>query len=285
VRQNICKGEWQIVLISPEIILSKLFIKEVVRDPAMASRILSVVVDEAHVISHWGASFRKQYAELGILRAILPKGTPFVAMSATLAPRVRRDVLKKLQFDEKNYANINIGNDRPNISIVVRGIQNPMNTLSDLDFVIPIGVKSADDIPKTFIYANQISAEVGIETQLTECLPPALRDIGLIRPFSAAFSPNHRQQLLALFKVGIIQILICTDAAGIVHGYPRKKLASCLLMIINRDVTYQTLMLWFNGNFRHLSPHSYNGPGELVTIQSEWVLRCFSSKSPCTKRI
>ena len=170
----------------------------------MASRILSVVVDEAHVISHWGAGFRMQYAELGILHAVLPKGTPFVAMSATLAPRVRRDVLKKLQFDEKNYVDINIGNDRPNVSIVVRGIQNPMNTFSDLDFVIPIGVKSAGDIPKTFIYADQISAEVGIETRLTERLPPALRDIGLIRPFSATFSPDHRQQLLALFKAGIV---------------------------------------------------------------------------------
>ena len=115
---------------------------------------------------------RKQYAELGILRAILPKGTPFVTMSATLAPRVRHDVLKKLQFNEKNYVDMNIGNDRPKVSIVMRGIQHPMNTFSDLDLVIPIGNKSADDIPKTFIYADQISAKVGIETRLTERLLP-----------------------------------------------------------------------------------------------------------------
>jgi hypothetical protein len=101
---------------------------------------------------------RKQYAELGILRAILPKGTPFVEMSATLAPRIRRGVLKKLQFNEKNYVDINIGNDQPNVSLIVRRIQNPMNTFGDLDldFVIQIGVKSADDIPKIFIYADQI---------------------------------------------------------------------------------------------------------------------------------
>ena len=49
----------------------------------MVPRILSIVVDEAHVVSHWGAGFQKQYAELGTLPAILPKGTPFVAMSAT----------------------------------------------------------------------------------------------------------------------------------------------------------------------------------------------------------
>ena len=182
----------------------------------MVPRILSIVVDEAHVVSHWGAGFRKQYAELGTLRAILPKGTPFVAMSATLAPRVRHDVLKKLQIDEKNYINIDIGNDRPNVSIIVRAIHNPMNTFSDLDFVIPSDVMASGDIPKTFIYADQISAEVGVETRLTERLPPRLRDIGLIRPFSAAFSPEHRQMLLDLFKAGVIRVLICTDAAGMV---------------------------------------------------------------------
>jgi len=225
VKQNICKGEWQIVLISPEIILSKLFLKEVLRNPAMAPRILSIVVDEAHVVSFWGAGFRKQYGELGCLRAILPKGTPFVAMSATLSPRVRRDVLKKLQFDEKNYIDINIGNDRANVSIVVRAIHNPMNTFSDLDFVIPNGVKYVGDIPKT----------------LMEHLPPEFRDIGLIRPFSAAFSPGHRQELLSLFKAGIVRMLICTDAAGMVGAYLRSEKAF-LLTRFNRDVTYQTLI-------------------------------------------
>lgn len=222
-KQNICKGESQIVLISPEIILSKPFLKEVLRNPAMAPRILSVVVDEAHVVSHWGAGFRKQYGELGCLRAILPKGTPFVAMSATLSPRVRHDVLKKLQFDQKNYIDINIGNDRANVSVVVRAIHNPMNTFSDLDFVIPDGIKCVDDIPKTLVYADQINAEVGIETRLTEKMPTELRDIGLIRPFSAAFSPGHRQQLLGLFKDGVVRILICTDAAGMVSAVLRIK--------------------------------------------------------------
>ena len=190
----------------------------------MAPKILSIAVDEAHVVSHWGTAFRKQYAELGCLRAILPKGTPFVAMSATLSPRVRRDVLKKLQFDEKNYININIGNDRANVSIMVRAIHNPMNTFSDLDFVIPDGVKCVDDIPKTLVYADQIIAEVGIETRLTERLPLEFHDIGLIRPFSAAFSPGHRQELLGLFKAGLVRILICTDAAGMVGAYPSLKI-------------------------------------------------------------
>jgi len=100
-------------------------------------RVLSVVVDEAHVVSHWGSGFRKQYAALGILRALLPKGTPIVAMSATL--------------------DLNVGNDRPNVSIIVRSIQNPMNTYSDLDFLIPASPVPPTDIKKTFMSAAKLA--------------------------------------------------------------------------------------------------------------------------------
>jgi superfamily II DNA helicase RecQ len=102
-KQDICTGKWQIVVISPEMMLSKRFIANVLRNPEMRERILSVVVDEAHVVSHWGSGFRKKYGTLGILRALLPKDTPMVAMSATLPSRVRHDVINKLQFDESNY--------------------------------------------------------------------------------------------------------------------------------------------------------------------------------------
>ncbi|KAJ7599783.1 P-loop containing nucleoside triphosphate hydrolase protein [Mycena floridula] len=86
---KICEGTWQIILISPEMLLSKRFVSKVLRNNDFRSRILSVVVDEAHVVSHWGADFRKKYGELGIIRALLPPGIPIVAMSATLPTRVR----------------------------------------------------------------------------------------------------------------------------------------------------------------------------------------------------
>jgi superfamily II DNA helicase RecQ len=123
--------------------LSKRFINNVLRNKEMSCQILSIVIDEAHVVSHWGSEFRKKYGTLGILRALLPKRTPFVAMSATLGSRVRHDVLHKLQFDENNYLSLNLGNDHSNVSIVVRAIQNPMNTYTDLDFLIPDGVKNS----------------------------------------------------------------------------------------------------------------------------------------------
>ena len=128
------------VMISPELILSKRFVKSVLRNSEIFPRILSIVIDEAHVVSHWGSDFRKKYGSLGILHALVPKGTPFVAMSATLSDRVRRDVLSKLEFKNGTFLDLAIGNDRSNVSLVVRAIQNPMNAFSDLDFLIPHGI-------------------------------------------------------------------------------------------------------------------------------------------------
>lgn len=76
------------MLISPELLLSRRFIKEVLKDPKFKRRVLSVVIDEAHVISHWGSGFCKKYRELGIICSFLPKSTPIVAVSATLPSRV-----------------------------------------------------------------------------------------------------------------------------------------------------------------------------------------------------
>ena len=215
--QDVCTGKWQIVMISPELILSKRFIKNVLRNPEMTPRLLSIVIDEAHVVSHWGSGFQKKYGTLGILRAIIPKGTPFIAMSATLSERVRLDVLEKLQFKEGEFVNLDIGNDRHNVSLVVRAIHNPMNTYSDLDFLIPVGAKDPSEVKKAYVYADQINAASDIEERLYSISPDSFRHAGIIRPYSAAYSSEYREGVMTMFKAGIVRILVCMDAAGMVH--------------------------------------------------------------------
>lgn len=199
-------------------LISKPFLSGILRDRSFINRVLSVVIDEAHVVSHWSKSFRKLYGELGIIRAFLARGTPIVAMSATLPRRVRRDVLAKLQFsrDPTQYDYINYGNDRPNVALIVRPIHNAIGSHSDTDFVIPDGVRTAEDIPKAFLYADNVIGGGEIEDYLTNRLPEDLRDQGLIRPYSAAFSQEYRTHLMELFREGKVRVLICTDAAGMV---------------------------------------------------------------------
>jgi superfamily II DNA helicase RecQ len=215
------------VIISPEMMLSKRFINGVLRKEEMTKHLLSMVIDEAHVVSHWGSDFRKKYGTLGILWALLPKGTPFVAMSATLGPRVRRDVMNKLQFDESDFLYLNLGNDRANVSIVVRAIQNPMNTYSDLDFLIHDNVKNTNDIKKAFVYADSVSVATDI--------PESFR--GVIWPYSAAYSDVYRENVMAWYKTGVVHILICTKAAGMVRIFI---LNTEISLKKKRDATYLT---------------------------------------------
>ena len=196
--------------------LSKRFVKNVLQNPEMCSCILSIVVDEAHVVSHWGSGFRKKYSTLGILHALLPKDTPMVAMSATLPAHVQQDVLKKLQFDEKNYTYLNLGNDRPNVSLVVCAIQNTIGSYSNLDFLIPRGVHEASDVKKCFVYTDNITAGSDMMEHLYEIAPEEFREAGIIRTYSSAFSMKYCQEVMELFKAGDVRILICTDAAGMV---------------------------------------------------------------------
>ena len=215
-KKEIRAGKWQIVVLSPEMMLSKVFITQVIRHRDMASRILSIVVDEAHVVSHWGSGFRKKYGTLGILRALLPRGTPFVAMSATLSPRVRKDVLAKLQFPADGFCDLPLGNDRHNVSIVVRAMQHPMNTYRDLDFLIPEGTDDSKKIKKTFIYADNLTVAQDIEDRLYERCKEDIRYTGFIRPYSAGMPTSYREDVMTLFRRGDVRILICTDAAGMV---------------------------------------------------------------------
>ncbi|KIY62593.1 P-loop containing nucleoside triphosphate hydrolase protein [Cylindrobasidium torrendii FP15055 ss-10] len=222
--QKIIDGEYQIILISPELLLSRRFSDIVMRNSTFTRKVLSVIVDEAHVVSHWGADFRKLYGGLGQVRGHLPPKTSIVAMSATLSGRVKRDVLSKLDFDKRDgqdgYVDIDVGNDRPNVSLVVRSIEHPMNTYRDLDFVIPKGINKPDEIPLTWVYADSIAQGTEIEDHLNSLLPTHLRSMGLVRPYNAAHSKEYRAAAMQAVREGQIRVLVCTDAAGMGCNIP-----------------------------------------------------------------
>lgn len=225
------EGKHQIILISPEMLQSPAFVTRVMRKPAFTRRVLSVVVDEAHCASHWGADFRKKYASLRVIRAFLPRRTPIIAVTATLTPRVRRDLHRILHFPRSGSRFINLGNDRPNVTIAMRACEHPQNSYSDLDFIIPATVTSASDIPKTYLYVDDIRKGGEIINYLNELLvqrAPSLPNAGLIRPYNATMSQEYRRAAMEAFRAQpsddhndtshqYIRILVCTDAAGMVR--------------------------------------------------------------------
>ncbi|KAJ6617351.1 P-loop containing nucleoside triphosphate hydrolase protein [Mycena sp. CBHHK59/15] len=214
VMQSVIAGEWQIVILSPEMLLSRRFIDGVLRKSEFGARCLSVFIDEAHCVSHWGDSFRKKYASIGIIRAFLPRATSIVAVTATLTPRVHQDLLTKLQFNPRDYLFCTIGNDRPNVSQVIRALEHPANSYRDLNFVVPSSMTRPTDIKKIFLYTDDIQDGGKIIDYLNGRVDSAHRSHGLIRPYNSGMSPKYRAEVMSLFKAGIIRVLVCTDAAG-----------------------------------------------------------------------
>ncbi|KAH9166102.1 P-loop containing nucleoside triphosphate hydrolase protein [Lactarius sanguifluus] len=215
--KEICAGCYQIVLVSPEMMLSGRFINDVLRNHDLLSRVYAIIVDDAHCISHWGAAFREKYGSLGVVRAFLPKPTPVIAVSASLTQRVCRDITQKLQF-QAGYVYKNLGNDRPNVSIVVRAIHNPLHSYTDLNFLIPASVRQGEDLKKTWVYADNIEVGAEIIDHLRTLLPNHLH--GVIRPYNAMHSIDYRTVTMDQFRSGKIRVLVCTDAAGMSCNIP-----------------------------------------------------------------
>ena len=109
--KNFCKGNIQILYMSPEALMreSKLkIIKEL--------NIGLFIIDEAHCISKWGHGFRKDYENLSNLKDLFPNSN-ICAFTATADKATREDIIEKLT---KGNCDLFLQSlKRPNLSLTV----------------------------------------------------------------------------------------------------------------------------------------------------------------------
>ncbi|EMD35105.1 hypothetical protein CERSUDRAFT_75403 [Gelatoporia subvermispora B] len=73
VVSRILSGQYQVVLVSPEMLQSRTFINRFLCNSQFTHHVFSVIVDEAHCVSHWGANFCKKL--VNILRTAIVTST------------------------------------------------------------------------------------------------------------------------------------------------------------------------------------------------------------------
>tara|TARA_R110002012_G_scaffold123286_3_gene273652 strand:+ start:230 stop:2059 length:1830 start_codon:yes stop_codon:yes gene_type:complete len=109
--RSVAAGEIDLLYLSPERLMTERMLSAIGKLP-----LSFLVVDEAHCISQWGASFRPEYDALARLRDIFPN-VPIAAFTATADQVTRLDIAEKLfRSDAEMFVH---GFDRPNIRLDV----------------------------------------------------------------------------------------------------------------------------------------------------------------------
>lgn len=109
--RSVASGECCLLYLSPERLMTERMLTAIAKlNPAY------MIIDEAHCISKWGASFRPEYEQLSHLYERLPHAT-IAAFTATADKATREDIVQKLFRGEGRT--IVHGFDRPNLSLAV----------------------------------------------------------------------------------------------------------------------------------------------------------------------
>lgn len=218
LRQDIVAGKYHLILISPEIAISKVFSQKVLSQANFTRHLRSVCIDEAHCISLWGGSFRPDYAGLGILRGRLPSHIPFLVASATLPSHILDDVCSKLQLS-KDAHRVSLTNDRRNVSLSVHQMKHSEESKADLRYLIPDGAVYPSEVPQTIIYCNQRLTCEDAADRAREWA----EDAGMISVpkewivfYHAKLGAARKREIEEMIRDGRARLVFCTDALGMV---------------------------------------------------------------------
>lgn len=203
--------------------------------PLFARRICAFVIDEAHCIEAWGLSkFREMYARLGTLRAFVGENIPFLITSATLPPSTLTFIHQVVHLEPSKTFYINLGNDRQNITWNVRNMDGGRSNVEALEFLLP--KEQSGDLEHGLVFFDSIEDAMNAHRWLTSKLPPEKASrVGIYHSRRGDMSKDF---VYEEFCKGNLDILFCTEAAGMVCPIYRARYGTILIVHENRDATF-----------------------------------------------
>lgn len=150
------QGHFTHVLISPELAIGDDF-RPIASSPSFKQQVSLVVVDEAHLVYHWGRAFRTAYSRLNLLRSWLGSQIPWFACSATLDSQTLASLKKGITF-EPDVKVQRMSIDRPELLFRIGWIPKGAG-FKALQFLFTADEKNVESvyetlsqIPKTIIF-------------------------------------------------------------------------------------------------------------------------------------
>lgn len=190
--RRMCNGEYKIVYVAPERLMTDSFIAAVQR-----ISVSMVVVDEAHCISQWGQDFRPSYLQITDFIRQLPSRPVISAFTATATKQVQEDIVSLL--DLRNPLRIITGYDRPNLFFDVR---HPKKKSDEL-----LSLLSKYEGQSGIIYCSTRKETEKVCQLLTEKGFPATR-------YHAGLDEKERRENQDDFIYDKKQVMVATNAFG-----------------------------------------------------------------------
>ncbi|KAL4329143.1 hypothetical protein HN51_036138 [Arachis hypogaea] len=198
------KPSTRLLYVTPELIATAGFMPKLKK--IYARGLLSLIaIDEAHCISSWGHDFRPSYRQLSLLRSHLPD-VPILALTATAAPKVQKDVVQSLHL--QNPLILKSSFNRPNIYYEVRYKDLLDDAYADLSNTL----KSKGDVC-AIVYC--------LERSMCDELSAHLSQNGIsCAAYHAGLNKKMRTSVLDEWISSKIQVVVATVAFG--YGIDRK---------------------------------------------------------------
>nr|WP_308301555.1 RecQ family ATP-dependent DNA helicase [Frankia sp. AiPa1] len=187
------QGQTEFLFLAPEQIA-----REDVRAALRAAKPSLFVVDEAHCVASWGHDFRPDYLRLGQMIEDLGH-PPVVALTATAAPPVRREIRERLRM--RDHVEVVRGFDRPEIFLSVSSFTTEDAKRASLVERIAAEAKPA------LVYAATRRA--------TEELAAEIAELGLsARAYHAGLRAAQRREIEAAYTADQCDVIVATTAFG-----------------------------------------------------------------------
>lgn len=207
---EVARGAFRVIFVCAEMLESPTF-AQVLHAKSFQDLLGCIYVDEAHLV-HESSEWRSSYSRLHQLRETVGWHVPLVAISATLPTLYRASLCQYIGL-QPDYMLINLGNHRPELSIVVIKLQHDATSFQDLMFTIPTG-SSPSSIPKTLIYCDDIEMLTKMFWWFRTQLAAMNLHQNLVDILHAGLSRIHEEKALDDFRKGLTRILLCTEKIG-----------------------------------------------------------------------
>lgn len=207
--QKLRAGGVKLLFLAPETLLKQEII-DLINDELDIS---FIAVDESHIVSLWGMSFRPAYKDLSKIKSLF-KPVPVVALTATADPVTLKDILDVLKLhNAKTFIH---GMDRSNISYIVK--PKTSEFLQCLSII-----KSYPPDTCGIIYCSS--------RERTETLEAYLRKNNIeSRAFHAGLPVAEKREIQTAYTEKTLNIIVATVAFGM--GIDR----SDVRFVINMDI-------------------------------------------------